>query len=1005
MINKPKHLYILLFSFLILIFSLNSLKTSLPQSPFIIAGTQEGKVCSELGCLKISDNNGVDFHRGTLSIRAVIGGIENLYELKERIPKLEAVMKAEGVAPCSVRVLPDYAKFTNETEALREINVSIEAPLACFKGEGKYSLKVTYDKHEAGQIDYRIINNSPPYSNLVPRGLLFIYEYINTFVFVISFLFMTISYLVETRHYGKNAPQFKFFMFVRVIVLFFMVLLGILDMGPDIPHIFLVCIIFSALLPWGMLPQVRNRLTAEEANNFFKKISSVSAETNPGPGEKEKKEREEEKKSIRGKQHDANPINAASAGNRWQEWTKDSSPFWVGISVVTLAVFVYSLFSNSSFLWGIFEERDFLRALNIDVFKHFPVLGPELLQGGQTPGGFLYLFLAPFAKIRQDPMAFAILNKVLFILSAVGIWVILNKYVSRIAATFGLVLFCSSLVIAEFAYWPIHPSMSIAFFLLFVFLALRGFLDGSRSSIIMSGLLLSILVQLHFSYYLALLAFSVLLIKRRSSFDIRTILLCILLFIVPLIPYLVSEVMHGFPNTRLIFERPRLQSAYVDVWLLGESPMAIDLYTWIKSYDVGGVISNFFRLLIFLASCASIYLVLLGVIPSDDKKRSFLEIVLVLFMLPGLVIFFLNMGYKPRHMISYAPLIFLLMGTGIDYLVKIRGSFLITVCAIFVVLSLVFMAPVANNTASWAYGQSEWAVNYSYRNHILDSLISQMGITGEKYETNVYWWFISYAADPFVYKRLLKEANVKKPEQPKILEMDKPDSYIIIFRPVNSYDQLFYAPVFDQFFEMTPIAKINGVQAVWKAKLKKFKGAYPVGNSVSHTQLGPFEQLLEFTPLNEDGVFNVRFKGMQEKNDDWYSLLSLQKGRIKVLMHFKENYIADKTVIQWEMVSASLNGYYQEIKTIWKPYLILRDASAGEEHLAWLLDDVVGSLIYKTPLRGTIEVPGPERNWEMSLGVKGWFDQSSMTEPMLQDTQWKLSDSRKHVLLNLECRN
>jgi len=168
-----------------------------------------------------------------------------------------------------------------------------------------------------------------------------------------------------------------------------------------------------------------------------------------------------------------------------------------------------------------------------------------------------------------------------------------------------------------------------------------------------------------------------------------------LLFIVPLIPYFASEVMHGFPNARLISERPRFQSAYVNVWLLGESPMVSNLYLWIKSYDIGGFISNIFRILIFLASCASIYLVLLGVIPSYDKKRSFLEIVLILFMLPALVLFFSNMGHNHRHMISYAPLIFILMGTGLDYLVKIRRSLLSSVCAIFVAISLVFIASSA----------------------------------------------------------------------------------------------------------------------------------------------------------------------------------------------------------------------------------------------------------------------------------------------------------------------
>ena len=166
-----------------------------------------------------------------------------------------------------------------------------------------------------------------------------------------------------------------------------------------------------------------------------------------------------------------------------------------------------------------FEERDFLRALDVSNFKYFPTTGPELLQGGQTPGGFLYIFLAPFAKLSVDPYAFAILNKLLFIFSAIFLWWILNIYVERISALVGMMLFCSSYVIAGFAYWPIHPSMSVAFYLLFIFLVLKGLVDGSRIAVILSGFVLSILVQFHFSYYLVLVGyFCCILALRKTDF-------------------------------------------------------------------------------------------------------------------------------------------------------------------------------------------------------------------------------------------------------------------------------------------------------------------------------------------------------------------------------------------------------------------------------------------------------------------------------------------------------
>src|SRR5208283_3984310 len=69
MTNKPKHLYILLFSFLILIFSMNSFNISLPEFPFIIAGTQEQKACTELGCLKISDKTVIHWEMVSASLK------------------------------------------------------------------------------------------------------------------------------------------------------------------------------------------------------------------------------------------------------------------------------------------------------------------------------------------------------------------------------------------------------------------------------------------------------------------------------------------------------------------------------------------------------------------------------------------------------------------------------------------------------------------------------------------------------------------------------------------------------------------------------------------------------------------------------------------------------------------------------------------------------------------------------------------------------------------------
>ena len=38
-------------------------------------------------------------------------------------------------------------------------------------------------------------------------------------------------------------------------------------------------------------------------------------------------------------------------------------------------------------------------------------------------------------------------------------------------------------------------------------------------------------------------------------------------------------------------------------------------------------------------------------------------------------------------------------------------------------------------------------------------------------------------------------------------------------------------------------------------------------------------------------------------------------------------------------------------------------------------------------------------DWQISIGVKGWFDQSSMREPILEDVRWEIDESNKQRVL------
>ncbi|MBI4688709.1 MAG: hypothetical protein HY754_00320 [Nitrospirae bacterium] len=867
-------------------------------------------------------------------------------------------------AACTVKIMPDYSRSTNLNEMEKRIKAFIEVPLSCFNGAGEYAIKISYDENLIGQMLYQIAGNGLPYSNFMPKQFMYmyLYRYINIFAFITFAILISVSYFLEIRFCKEDTHKAVFsLMGIRYVVFSSIYLLAVTQP-------FSIIIIALTIIPWGLSSSVR--CNALKIMNFL--IGFLSKE-----------------RIQRISENGEHPHKDLPLVQR------DRSLLWTVLSIVILLVFIYTIFSESSFLWGMFEERDFLRSLDVGNFKYFPTLGPELLFGGQTPGGFLYIFLAPFAKLGGSPVVLAILNKIFFILSAMLIWLILNKYVNGISALLGILLFCSSAVVAIFAYWPVHPSMSLVFYFLFIFLVLRGFVDGSKIAVILSGLVLSILVQFHFSYYLVLVAYIAVFfsLKKIISINKRTFLLSVLLFLIPFMPYIITEILQGFPNTRLILERNRAHPDYAPTWQSVRFMFQL-ISDWIVDYSNHRYLKIirlsllFISLLIFYSAFTRIWH-----LDIDKKELLYLKIITILFVFPMLIFFLMGMGYVYRHVISFAPAIYIITASGAGLIIKrIKGFFALIIpvlCGMLLILWIIS----AKNAYSTAVALSEWAVDYKIREDILN-FISAAGISKKEYSSKIYWWWLNWSEDPALYEWRQNKSDRVTQVSKVAAELQKPGMYLLVVRDIRHLLSGF--PIlFNHTFNLPPIGEANEKYLFLPTRLKKFKGAYPSGNSISRMRLEPIEQAVEFLNLKEDGLFNVDFKNKADNRDGKFYIFSVQKGRIKVLTNLKEEHSNDRTVIHWEMVSASLNGYYQEIKTIWKPYITLTDPASGERFFAYMVDDVVGSLIYKTPLNGTIEIPKGKRNWQISIGAKGWFDQSVMSEPMLKDVRWNIHNTKK----------
>lgn len=261
-------------------------------------------------------------------------------------------------------------------------------------------------------------------------------------------------------------------------------------------------------------------------------------------------------------------------------------------------------------------------------------------------------------------------------------------------------------------------------------------------------------------------------------------------------------------------------------------------------------------------------------------------------------------------------------------------------------------------------------------------MIQKLGVSEEQYRHKVYWWWLGWAVAPEIYQDQRQKTGGKKTEMSSWL--DETGNYIIMYLDLKN-DSTF--TIFSHVFDLTKIASGNEKIGVFMAKLRGWKGTVPTGNSINTTRLNPLEKAIEDLKIPE-GLFAVNFKDKAGNEGNKSYVLSLQQGRIKVLYNIKEEHLDKTTIIRWSIVSPSLNGYYQEIKTIWKPYLMFTNPENGKIQRTILLDDVVGSFIYKSPLSGTIKIPTASDRWNIAIGVKGWFDQSIMDIPILRDISW-----------------
>ena len=420
--------------------------------------------------------------------------------------------------------------------------------------------------------------------------------------------------------------------------------------------------------------------------------------------------------------------------------------------------------------------------------------------------------------------------------------------------------------------------------------------------------------------------------------------------------------------------------------------MVAKAFQWLESAGVSPWNQKLFTFVLVL-SWVSIAAILRKSVLSEKTSTGSdgarLEKVLsLLILLPFALILLSGSGYAERHSLSFGPGLFILAAYGFHQLHQlnfklkplIKGGML----SAAVLLSLGWCHGLLTEPAVWrdtTKKAGEWAVNYNSRKKILRYLIADLKVSPRRYAHKVMWWWMGWAADPLVYQKEIINLGL---DPAKLNESDPdPEGYVLTSG----------APLFRKKFELEKITTVPETEVdIYKGKPFPDHGwVKPTGNSVNTTKLTELESQLEKLDVQE-GMSPIALKAEAMQNYEKASILSLNRGRIKMLILFKTKDVNGKRYFDWKIVSPDLNGYYQEIKTVYKPYFRMEGEKNKKGREELLVDGALGSLLYKTPIEGSIPLEEGDAALKITFGLRGYFDQSNMPEPFRRDAGWNLEE-------------
>ncbi len=218
---------------------------------------------------------------------------------------------------------------------------------------------------------------------------------------------------------------------------------------------------------------------------------------------------------------------------------------WMPVIILLLLAGVYAW----SFIYSVLvldSSRDLYRATQISQFQHFPLMGPDI--GGMFHTGPLWFYLLSL------PAFFGSLKGVaLFVGLLAGLKFLFAYQLGRaiVDRRFGLIWALMLLLPG----WQVisqvfinHTNLTETLSLLFILVIYRCYQSSDSRYGLVSALVMGLGFHAHPSFLVLVVFYLPLIWQRKINLSIKFLALYALIFIAPLLPYLVSQAMTGWPD-------------------------------------------------------------------------------------------------------------------------------------------------------------------------------------------------------------------------------------------------------------------------------------------------------------------------------------------------------------------------------------------------------------------------------------------------------------------------